>query len=121
MSTYLLSRRILIVAPHMDDEMLGCGGSMLMQEDKTQIHCVCATDGARSPAPLLPWTGSIDPDIKELRRHEAYEVMNGVGIPRENLIFLDFPDGILRHNISQLKPRLKEEMSRIEPVLEPPK
>ena len=101
----------------MDDEILGCGGSMLMHEDKSQIHCVYATDGARSPAPLLPWTGSIDHDIKKLRRHEAYEVMNEVGIPQENLIFLDFPDGKLRHNISELKSRLKEEISRIEPAI----
>ena len=113
----LMSRRILIVAPHMDDEVLGCGGSMLMHEDKTKIHCVYATDGARSPAPLLPWTGSIDPDIKALRQKEAYDVMNEVGVPRENVVFLDFPDGKLLRRNRALKSRLIDEISRIEPAI----
>jgi LmbE family N-acetylglucosaminyl deacetylase len=111
----LLSRRLLIVAPHMDDEVLGCGGSMLRHTDKTRIHCVYATDGARSPAPLLPWIGSIDPGIKELRRREAHEVMGAVGIPPDNLVFLDLPDGKLSRNATELKTRLETEMARIAP------
>ena len=113
----LLSNRILIVAPHMDDEVLGCGGIMHMHTDKTQIYCIYATDGARSPAPLLPWTGSIDPGIRKRRRHEALEVMDDVGIPRENSIFLDFPDGKLMKNALPFKARLAEQLARIEPAV----
>ena len=113
----LLSKKILIVAPHMDDEVLGCGGIMHMHTDKTQIYCIYATDGARSPAPLLPWTGSIDPDITERRRHEALEVMDEVGIPRENSIFLDFPDGKLMKNALPFTARLAEQLARIEPAV----
>jgi LmbE family N-acetylglucosaminyl deacetylase len=94
----LLSTRILIVAPHMDDEVLGCGGIMHMHTDKTQIYCIYATDGARSPAPLL-------------------EVMGEVGIPRENAIFLDLPDGKLMKNAVLFKARVAEELSRIEPAI----
>ena len=113
----LLSKRLLIVAPHMDDEVLGCGGIMHMHTDKTQIYCLYATDGARSPAPLLPWTGSIDPDITERRRHEALEVMGELGIPRENSIFLDFPDGKLMKNALLFKARLAEQVARIDPAV----
>ena len=113
----LLSNRVLIVAPHMDDEVLGCGGVMHMHSDKTQIHCIYATDGARSPAPLLPWTGSIDHGIRARRRHEALEVMDEIGIPRENLIFLDFPDGKLMKNALPFKTRLAEQLARIEPAI----
>jgi len=101
----------------MDDEVLGCGGSMLMHQNKSQIHCIYATDGARSPAPLLPWMGSIDPNIKALRRQEAYDVMNEVGVPQENLVFLDFPDGRLLRSNPGLKSRLMREISRIEPAV----
>lgn len=113
----LLSKRILVVAPHMDDEVLGCGGVMHMHTDKTEIHCIYATDGARSPAPLLPWTGSIDPDIPERRRHEALEVMDAVGIPHENLAFLNFPDGKLRRYSVSFKERLAEQLARIKPAI----
>ena len=113
----LLSNRILIVAPHTDDEVLGCGGIMHMHTNKTQVYCLYATDGARSSAPLLPWTGSIDPDITERRRQEAMEVMDDVGIPRENSIFLNFPDGKLMKNILPFKARLAEQLARIEPAI----
>ena len=113
----LLSKRLLIVAPHMDDEVLGCGGIMHMHTDKSQIHCLYATDGSRSPAPLLPWTGSIDPDIRGRRRHEALEVMDEVGIPRENAIFLDFPDGKLMKHALLFKARLAEQVARIDPAV----
>lgn len=113
----LLSKRILVVAPHMDDEVLGCGGVMHMHIDKTEIHCIYATDGALSPAPLLPWTGSIDPDIPERRRHEALEVMDAVGIPQENLVFLDFPDGkLIKYSLS-FKAKLAEQLARIKPAI----
>ena len=113
----LLSQRLLIIAPHMDDEILGCGATMLLHEDKSQVHCIYTTDGARSPAPLLPWTGSIERDIIAIRRREALGVMEGIGIPQDNLVFLDFPDGKLFRHSRQLESRLREEISRIDPAV----
>lgn len=113
----LLSKRILIVAPHMDDEVLGCGGVIHMHADRNQVHCIYVTDGANSPAPLLPWTGSIDVGLAERRRHEAMDVMDGIGIPRENLTFLDFPDGKLTNSLLLFKVRIAEELSRIKPAV----
>ena len=113
----LLSQRLLIIAPHMDDEILGCGGSILLHKDKSQIHCVYATDGSRSPAPLLPWTGSIDSNIVEIRRREALQVMQEVGIPQDNLVFLNFPDGALSRNIREFRARLGHEITRIDPSI----
>jgi len=114
---FLLSQRLLIIAPHMDDEILGCGGSILLHEDKSQIHCVYATDGSRSPAPLLPWTGSIDSNIVEIRRREALRVMQEVGVPQENLVFMNFPDGALSRNIREFRSRLGDEIARIDPSI----
>lgn len=113
----LLSQRLLIIAPHMDDEILGCGGSILLHEDKSKIHCVYATDGSRSPAPLLPWTGSVDPNIGEIRRREALQAMHEVGVPQDNLVFLNFPDGALSRNIRGFRSRLSHEITRIDPSI----
>jgi LmbE family N-acetylglucosaminyl deacetylase len=113
----LLSKRILIVAPHMDDEVLGCGGVVHMHTDKNQVHCIYATDGANSPAPLLPWTGSVDAALAERRRHEAMDVMDGIGVPQENLTFLDFPDGKLTNSMRLFKARIANELSRIDPAI----
>jgi LmbE family N-acetylglucosaminyl deacetylase len=43
--------------------------------------------------------------------------MDEVGIPRENLIFLDFPDGKLMKNSMPFKARLAEQIARIEPAV----
>ena len=45
----LLSSNVLVIAPHMDDEILGCGGLMLLHEDKRRIQCIYASDGSKSP------------------------------------------------------------------------
>jgi len=111
----LLSQRLLIIAPHMDDEILGCGGLILRHKDRSRIHCIYATDGAQSPTPLLSWTGSIEPNIREIRRSEALDVMQNVGIPEDNLVFLDFPDGALARNMTRFRLKLEQELSRINP------
>jgi hypothetical protein len=43
------SGRLVVVAPHMDDESLGCGLLLATHADKSQAHVVFVTDGAQSP------------------------------------------------------------------------
>jgi LmbE family N-acetylglucosaminyl deacetylase len=104
----ILTGRILILAPHMDDETLACGGAMLLHSQKEKIHCLFATDGAASPAPLLPWTGSVDADLADRRRREARAVAGKIGIPPANLKFLDLPDGGLSACRPQLAAALRD-------------
>ena len=40
--------KILIVAAHPDDEMLGCGGTILKLKKKCDIHVMFMTDGVSS-------------------------------------------------------------------------
>ncbi len=41
-----MKRRILVIAPHADDEILGCGGFLLHERDKgSEIHIVIGTIG----------------------------------------------------------------------------
>jgi LmbE family N-acetylglucosaminyl deacetylase len=42
---------ILIVAPHMDDEVLECGDTIAQLPQKEQIHVIYAADGMESPTP----------------------------------------------------------------------
>lgn len=113
----ILSQRILVLAPHMDDEILGCGGTILLHHDPTEIFCLYATDGARSPSPLLPWDGEVAPDIRDRRKQEACEVMEHAAVPRENLIFLGLPDGRLSRHRGELQDSLRKAIGRIKPTL----
>lgn len=111
----ICAARILILAPHMDDETLACGGTMLMHPRKEDIHCFFATDGANSPAPLLPWSAAVDPDLAGLRRQEARSVAADIGIPPANLRFLGLPDGRLSSHIPELTAAIEAAVDGIRP------
>ena len=111
----ILTNDILILAPHMDDETLACGGIMLLHADKRKVHCLFATDGARSPAPPLPWMGQRDPALAGIRRAEALEVAARIGIPKANLRFLDFPDGRLATKYRELSAAIGKTIDELRP------
>lgn len=88
----------LIIAPHQDDEILGCG--LLLADrcsKKETIHIVYLTDGSGSH----PGHSMVSPEqLAVQRKAEAYQVADLLGIPQERLHFLELKDGEL--------PRLSE-------------
>jgi LmbE family N-acetylglucosaminyl deacetylase len=99
----------------MDDEVLGCGGTMLLHTDKRQVHCIYVSDGEKSPRPLLPWQGRPDEDLGRQREREARQALKQMGIPVANSTFMHLPDGTLHKRQRQLKHLLKQEIVRINP------
>jgi LmbE family N-acetylglucosaminyl deacetylase len=87
---------VLIVAPHMDDEALACGGLIARLSMKERIHIIYATDGMKSPAPVLPRFDSISPELGEARVQESIQAMKFLGVPEENLHFLRLPEAGLK-------------------------
>lgn len=111
----LLDARSLVLAPHMDDETLACGGTMFLHLHKADVHCLFATDGAGSPAPLLAWQGRPDAGLAGRRREEAIAATGMLGVPPANLHFLDLPDGRLASRRAQLAAALVEAVARLRP------
>lgn len=106
--------KLLIVAPHMDDELLACGGVMARLPEKEHIYVVYATDGMKSPSPILPHD-QISPDLGEVRRKESVEAVGLLGVPRENLAFLQLPEARLDSHIAALRHALLETIDSITP------
>jgi len=115
MSGSLLAGRLLVLAPHMDDETLACGGTILLHAHKAEVHCLFATDGAGSPAPLLPWQGRADHGLAARRRDEAVSAAGQLGVPSGNLHFLDLPDGKLAAHRGELVAALARSVSQLNP------
>jgi LmbE family N-acetylglucosaminyl deacetylase len=113
----LVEGRLLVLAPHMDDETLGCGGTMALHADQSQVFCLFATDGSRSPTPLLPWTGKPHFDLARRRRLEAVSALADIGVPQQNLLFLDLPDGRLKKHHDVLIGKLQEALDKIQPEI----
>ncbi len=83
-------RRPIILAPHPDDESLGCGG-LIAAACQAQLHpaVVILTDGAASH----PNSPSYPPaSLRQLREAEALRAVTVLGLPAENLHFLRIAD-----------------------------
>lgn len=83
--------RVLIVAPHPDDEVIGCGGliARLVGEGRTP-HIIIMTGGEGSHRSCCLTS---DNDIKTARRRLTRNALNILGVKEEYIHELDFPDG----------------------------
>jgi N-acetyl-1-D-myo-inositol-2-amino-2-deoxy-alpha-D-glucopyranoside deacetylase len=128
MATELPLARVLIIAPHPDDDVIATAG--LMQKSRAaggEIRVLFVTDGENNGWPqralerrlrLLPvdrrrWGA--------LRRSEAEESLVRLGLPRCSAVFLGFPDrkiaALLRCGDDALQRTLEREMERFRPML----
>lgn len=89
MLTPIEGGRVLVFAPHQDDEVLGCGGTLaLLRQKGCAIKIIFVTDGAGA--------GSLGPDAPGIRRKEAAEALAVLGV--DDMEFLDEPDGSFRNS-----------------------
>ncbi len=75
--------RVLVFAPHPDDEVLGCGGTLALLTDHCQIRVVLVTNGSGG--------GDLPPEIGPRRCLEWAESLAHLGI--KNVSYLNAPDG----------------------------
>jgi len=104
------ARRVLVVAPHMDDEIIPCGGTLiLLAEQGAEIQVTFATDssgGLRSAEAGQALTAT--------RRSEMQQVSGRIGFVANEL---GFPDGQLHRHEKLLTRRLAEQIERLRPDL----
>ena len=108
----IFSGVILVAAPHMDDEILACGGSLAGLPHKIKVHVVYATNVTRSP---LPVGGAPSPGLEAIRMQEAQDALSVLGIPQQNIHYLGLPDGSLKHHMEPLIRSLTGLIKSIQP------
>src|ERR1017187_2555619 len=91
--------RIIVVAPHPDDEVLGAGG--LLQQAcavGAEVHVIYLTSGDHNQIAFKLYNLRLHLSPKQyvtfgiLRQHEATRAMAGLGLTPEQLTFLGYPD-----------------------------
>jgi LmbE family N-acetylglucosaminyl deacetylase len=76
--------RVLVLAAHPDDEILGMGGTIAVHADAgDDVRIVCVTDGSSSQYPG-------DAEIRERKYGEARRAANELGV--EDYVHLELPD-----------------------------
>lgn len=84
-------RRVVVVAPHPDDEILACGAllHLLAQRGETPL-IVAATDGEASHPGSRDWPPE---RLRQVRANETVAALACLGIDAPNLVRLGIPDG----------------------------
>ena len=102
-------KRALVVAPHPDDEVLGCGGTTaLLCANAREVRTLIATAGDR-----LPVQGLAPLDIGALRRDDALRASVALGAPPP--VFLGFDDGTLRAVVDDLSALISRHVAEFRP------
>ena len=87
-------KTILVFTPHPDDDTFCCAGTLaLLARQNNKIHIVLYTNDDK---------GSYDPDmtsqrLAQIRGAEEEEACRIIGIPKENIHWLQFHDGMLEY------------------------
>ncbi len=92
--------RVVVLAPHMDDEVFGCGGTMALAADAgARVTFVYVMDGskgypgARLAGPSDAGAAAAEAELVSRRKGEAHHAAAVLGV--SDLVFLDRPDGVL--------------------------
>ncbi len=79
-------RKIVVLSPHPDDEILGAGGLLAAQVRRTlPVHVIAATNGERAYHDFE--------NLAEVRRSEQERALAKVGVGPKDIRRLNLPDG----------------------------
>lgn len=78
----------MFISPHDDDVILGGGLLIQMaQRENIPVHVVIVTDGSMGYC-----SKEQKENISDIRRAETYKAFASLGVPRENIVWMGFPD-----------------------------
>ncbi|MGH9066504.1 MAG: PIG-L deacetylase family protein [Acidimicrobiales bacterium] len=92
-----LRRSCLVLAPHPDDETLGCGATILAKlAAGVEVTVAVVADGRALG------TGPAELEMAALRRRELEAAAAALGLERDRLVLLGFPDGGLGDQVTEV-------------------
>jgi LmbE family N-acetylglucosaminyl deacetylase len=105
-------RSCLVLAPHADDETLGCGATIARKRSTgTAVHVLVATDGRHGTPSAV-----ISPEqLAEIRRAEVLRACAVLGVDETEVTVLDHEDGRLDRAESELADLIAEHLERTAP------
>ena len=91
-----VKQRVMVFAPHSDDEWIGCAGTLArLKQNDCVIRVVIVTDGARGDPDQL-----VAGDVSNIRRNESRAALGELEI--DDISFLGYPDGDLAAHGNEL-------------------
>ena len=86
----ITGERTLVVAPHPDDESLGCGGVIArLRQQGRSVHVLFVSDGSMSHPNSKKYPAATRRDLRE---QEAQDALAVLGVSSSEVTFLRLPD-----------------------------
>lgn len=106
-------KRMLIIAPHPDDEVIGCGGMIARLVEKGGMpHVIVMTGGEGSHKSCCSANGE---SIKTARRGLTRKALAVLGVTENHIHELDFPDGGITEGCHKEMEKLKALIETLKP------
>jgi LmbE family N-acetylglucosaminyl deacetylase len=103
-------KKSIIFSPHQDDETLGCGGVIIKKsQNGAKLKVVYMADGSHSHTLLAP------EKLKNIRIQEAIGACAVLGVDKNDIMFMDFEDGLLRKKIDEAVEKVSRILLDIQP------
>lgn len=112
---HILKGCAVVLAPHIDDEVLACGGLIAQAPASARVEVIFATDGTRSHQTVAPRGMRVLDELVGIRQEEARCALGTLGVPADRLHYLNLPDGELTRRRSQLTEALRAHLRDIRP------
>lgn len=104
------AKRVLVIAPHMDDEVGPCGGTLIiLDRGGAELHVAHVSDSSAG------FEGERGILLSRKRRQEAKSVREVIGF--QSVSEFGFPDGRLNEHESQVDQRIGQVISKVQPDL----
>lgn len=101
---------VLVVAPHPDDETLGCGGAIaLLRSLDCKVQVLVISDGTLSHPRSRKYPA---PALRALRESETLAAMSLLGVEASDVTFLGLPDGAIP---TQASAQVKDAVAKCRP------
>lgn len=101
----------IVIAPHPDDDVLGCGTTILRKRDRGErVLIVIVSDGSDCARP----SDISATEVASVRREEATRCAELLG--GSDIVFLDFVDGTLSEHVAGIANALSDLVATYDPV-----
>lgn len=108
-----LTGPVLVFAPHFDDEVLGCGGTIAkLARQGLDVHVWFMTDGGKSHSHLMPGH-----QLTAMRTDESQRATEVLGIKAENVRNWGIADGALSNTVPDAVEAMKKPFVALNPSL----